>query len=263
AKQFLDDKVPPARRQALIDANPDLAADLVAAMADGLKPGTKEEYRRIPWLWRVAVAAGKRNDAAQLRKLLAVSLPGPAEPLRDWQAVVAGGGVVTGISLAGGWPAARLDELVRDDAGLKKRWERARDLAAAMADDAKVPAGTRYDALRMIALAGWEKRGAQLAKYLAKGTDNELAMGAISGLADIDSPPGASLLLAGLSHSSRGNRKLAVAALLRTAARTAALLDALEAGKVSRALLSEEQVKALRHHKDRKLRARAEKMLGE
>jgi putative membrane-bound dehydrogenase-like protein len=263
AKQLLDDKTAAPRRQALIDEHPNLAADLIKALTADLKPGTKEEYRRIPWIWRVAVAAGKRNDTGQLKNLLAVSLPAGGEPLRDWQAVVVGGGIINGISLAGAWPAPRLDELVKDDAGLKKRWERARELAAAMADDVRVPTGTRYDALRMIALAGWEKRGAQLAKYLAKGTHNELTMGAISGLCDVDSPKVAALLLDGLSHFSPGNRKLAVDALLRTDDRTTALLDALQAGKVKRALLSDAQVKALRNHKNRALRNRADKMLAD
>jgi putative heme-binding domain-containing protein len=261
AKQLLDEKVSSARRQALIDEHPALAAELVSALVADLKPGTKEEYRRIPWIWRVAVAAGKRNDAGQLRKLLAGSLPRAREPLRDWQAVVVGGGVINGISLAGPWPGPRLDELVKDDADLKKRWERSRDLAAVMADDTKVPTGTRYDALRMIALAGWDRRGPQLAKYLAKGTHNELTMGAISGLSDLDSPRVAALLLGGLDHFSPGNRKLAVDALLRTDDRTTALLDALQAGKVKRTELTTAQVKALRNHKNRAVRARAEKLL--
>ncbi len=131
-----------------------------------------------------------------------------------------------------------------------------------MADDARVPTGTRYDALRLIALAGWERGGAQLAKYLAEGTHDELTMGAVSGLSDIDSPRVAPLLLAGLDHFAPGNRKLALEALLRTDGRTAALLDALEAGKVKRGLLSEAHASALRRHDNPALRARAEKLLG-
>ena len=40
--------------------------------------------------------------------LLDASLPKRGEPLRDWQAVVVGGGAVNGISLEGGWPARRV-----------------------------------------------------------------------------------------------------------------------------------------------------------
>jgi hypothetical protein len=72
----------------------------------------------------------------------------------------------------------------------------------------------------------------------------------------------APLLLGGLGHFSPGNRKLAVDALLQTEKRTAALLDALEAGKVRREWLSDAQVKALRQHGNEALRARARKVLG-
>jgi hypothetical protein len=222
----------------------------------------KEEYRRIPWIWRVAVAAGRRNDADQLRKLLDVSLPKPGEPLRDWQAVVVGGGVVNGVGLTGAWPGRRMSELLKDDRELTKRWAQALGQASAMADDEKVPTGTRYDALRMIALDDWEKRGDQLTKYLAKGTHDELQMGAISGLSDVESPEVPAKLLAGMGHYSAGNRALTLEALLRTEERAAVLVEALEKGAVKPAALVEKHVKALRGLKDEKLRARAEKVLG-
>jgi hypothetical protein len=37
--------------------------------------------------------------------------------MRDWQAVVLGGGVVSGLSLPGAQPAPSLDGLLKDDAG--------------------------------------------------------------------------------------------------------------------------------------------------
>jgi hypothetical protein len=211
----------------------------------------------------VAIAAGRRNDAAELRKVLDVSLPKADGPLHDWQAVVLGGGVVNGISLAGKWPAERMKELLEGSKGRGARWKRALEEASRMADNTKVPAGTRYDALRMIAMEGFEKRGEQLKKYLAKGTHDELTMGAISGLSDVDSEKVAPLLLAGLGHFSAGNRKLAVEALLRTEGRALALLGAVEAGKVRKAELSEEQQRALRKHTSEKVRRRAVKALGQ
>lgn len=261
AALILDDKVPQARRQEAIDRFPDQAAELVAALAEGLKDDKKEEYRRIPWIWRVAVAAGKRNEAKQLVPLLKVSLPKVGEPLRDWQAVVIGGGVINGISLSGPFPLPRLPELMKDDADLKRRWAQALDQAAAMADDTKVPTGTRYDALRMIALDTWEKRGTQLSKYLAKGTNAELQQGAVSGLADLDVPQATAALLTNLDNLTPGNRAFALDGLLRTPARTAALVEGLEKGTVQRTWLSEKQMKALRELKDEKLRQRAVKAL--
>jgi putative membrane-bound dehydrogenase-like protein len=263
ARQVLDDKLPAARRQALINESGADSAELLAALVADLKPGGKEEYRRIPWVWRVAIAAGKRNDAAELKKLLDVALPKADGPLLDWQAVVLGGGLVNGISLAGGWPAQRMKELLEGSKGRAARWKRAVDEASRMADNAGVPAGTRYDALRMIALEGFEKRGEQLKKYLTSRTNDELTMGAISGLSDIDSEKVAPLLLAGLEHFSAGNRKLALEALLRTEGRALALLAAVEAGKVRKAALSDEQQRALWKHPSEKVRRRALKALGE
>lgn len=218
ARQLLDDAVPAERRAKLIAEHAALAPELLTAMTDGLKPGP-EEYRRIPWIWRVSIAAGKRNDAEQLRKLLVVSLPKDGKPLRDWQAVVIGGGLINGLSLENHRPGPRFAELLKDQEALAKRWQAALAAAHAMADDAKVPTGTRYDALRMIALDTWENSGERLQGYLKKGTNAELQMGAISALADIDRPEVARLLQAGLDHFPPGNRKLAEEALKRMAAR--------------------------------------------
>ena len=105
----------------------------------------------------------------------------------------------------------------------------------AMADDAKVPTGTRYDALRIIALDAWQNCGARLAKYLGKDVHPEMQMGAVSGLADIERPEVAKLLLDHFGDFSPGNRKLAVDALLKTDARAAALVGAMEENRVARA----------------------------
>src|SRR5262249_27729571 len=118
ARQILDDKQPAQTRSTLVEKNAGRAPELLAALVADLKPGTPEEYRRIPWIWRVAIAAGKRNDTPQLRRIVALSLPGTKDPLRDWQAVVIGGGVINGISLKGIWPGPRIAEILKGDAGL-------------------------------------------------------------------------------------------------------------------------------------------------
>jgi putative membrane-bound dehydrogenase-like protein len=261
AHQILDESRPRAEREALATANADSAAELIAAMTDDLPQDEKEEYRRIPWIWRVAVAAGKKNDAQVLRKLLAASLPHLGGPLRDWQAVVVGGGIINGVSLQDVWPKVRIDDLLKDQPDLRRRWEQALDQSAAMADNESVRTGTRYDALRMIALDAWDQRGPQLQKYLAKGVHNELQMGAISGLSDVDKPEVATLFLGGFAHYSEGNRKLALDALVRTEARIDALLDAIERGTIPRTALSEAQLTKVRRVKDPSLRERVRKLL--
>jgi putative membrane-bound dehydrogenase-like protein len=259
ARQLLDGAQATEKRQAIIEGHPDLASDLLAALISDMRAG--EEYQRIPWIWRVSIAAGRRNQADQVRRILDIALPQAGEPLRDWQAVVIGGGIINGISEKRSWPRDRVEKLFGDSQEMKERWEKMMPQAAAMADNEKTPAGTRYDALRIIALDDWERRGDQLRKYLAKGTNDELQMGAISGLSDMDARPVAPLLVGGLSHFSAGNRKLAVDALLRTEGRTSALLDALEQGQIGPAQLSDDQRKALKDHANESLRARAAKLL--
>ena len=257
AAQVLDDNLPSPQREALVHANVAQAAELIEKMTVDLKPGTPEEYRRIPWIWRVAIAAGKQNDAEVLQSVLAVSLPEKGEALHDWQAVVIGGGVINGISQLSVWPRERVAEILHGNEGLEKRWGRLLDQAAEMAENEKVPTGTRYDALRIIPLDDWQKRSAQLQKYLGKAIHEELQMGAISGISDVDRPEIPELLIRDLSHFSDRNRQLALDALLRTESRCAALLAAIEKGGITAESVSEKRRVALLKHSSAAIRERA------
>jgi hypothetical protein len=262
SKQILDDAQPAQKRQELAAHSADRAAEVVAAMVADL-PATdvEEEYRRIPWIWRVSIAAGKRNEAMHLRALLATSLPQEGASLRDWQAVVIGGGIINGISLSGKWPKPRIEELLGEDEPLRRRWQQSLAAAAVMADSVKVKTGTRYDALRMIALDPTKEQLARLAKYLAKDADSELQMGAVSGLADVDAPEAAKLLSTALPVLTKANQGLAIDALLRSDARIEALLSLLESGKFATAAVSESQRQKLLELPPGKLRDRAEALL--
>ncbi|MDB5390387.1 MAG: Neutral/alkaline non-lysosomal ceramidase, partial [Planctomycetaceae bacterium] len=259
--QILNDKLPQEKRQALITQNPKLAAELIAGLTADLTPGTPQEYQRIPWIWRVAIAAGKRNQIPEIRRILEVCMPQPNQPLHDWQAVVIGGGIINGISLEGSWPLPRMAEILRDQAGLDVRWIRTLEEAARMVDNDKVHNGTRYDALRIVALNRWERCGTQLEKYLAEGANAELQMGAVSGLADVDHAAATRLLMNALPHLVPGNRKLAVDALLRNSERQRALIEALENGSAKTAWLNSEQQAKLLKSEDAGWRERASKVL--
>jgi putative heme-binding domain-containing protein len=244
ARFILDPKQSNTARENAVNANPQFAGALIREMTADLKPGSAEEYQRIPWIWRVAITCGKRNDAGQIADVLKVSLPHEGEPLRDWQAVVIGGGIINGISQRGEWPLERINEILQDHPELKKRWDRSLDLAATMTDDEKVPSGTRYDALRMIALLPWEKSGEQLRRYL--GDENgELQMGAVSGLADVQNREATASLVQSFARLEKGNRDLAFNGLLRSDERRQALKSAVGSGKLSKDLLTTEQLKEL------------------
>lgn len=261
AKMILDEALPRERREKLVQSQTVPASVLLRALTKDINDA-KEEYRRIPWIWRVAIAAGKRNDAQELRAILNASLPQEKQPLRDWQAVVIGGGLINGISQVGAWPEVRFAEIIGKDAALAKRWQTALAAAYAMADAATVPAGTRYDALRMIPLDTAVKAEPALAKYLPKGTNAELQMGAVSGLNDVVSPRVASLLLKHLADMPNGNRTLALDALLRTPERTAELLTALEKKTCSPEWFNAMQRTKLTQHPQEALRQRALQVFG-
>lgn len=260
AVQILNEALPQPQREALISEHVDAAPELIAVLAEDLPAGAAE-YRRIPWIWRVAIAAGNRNDAATLRSILRVSLPGPEQPLRDWQSVVIGGGVINGLSQQNVWPQRRIDELLANEPETQEKWTGLLALASDMADDERTPHGTRYDALRILGCGEWEPHGQQLLKYLPARINQELQMGAVSGLADLDAPEATSALRQSLAHLTGHNRELAIAALLRTGDRAKALLDTLEDGALQAGELQPDQVSALRTHADESVRQRSRRLM--
>ncbi len=262
ASRILDDKLTEEQREAIVAQYPSQATELVVAMTHDMPNDTTEEYRRIPWIWRVAVACGKRDQIAPIQSLLNVSLPTADQPLKDWQAVVVGGGIINGIGLTGGWPRTRMDDILKDQPDLQQRWQRTLDLSAIMTEDERINTGTRYDAMRIIALDERLSRREQLIKYLPKGTHDELQMGAISGLSDIDFPDVARLLIENVGHFNEENRGYAMGALVRFDARIEALLDALADGRVPTSFLTDAQKMALRESKNRAISERAIKVLG-
>jgi putative heme-binding domain-containing protein len=263
ARLLLDDQLPRAQRERMVELAIPRGGEVIRLMtADVSSSDSKEEYRRIPWIWRVAIGAGRANDAKVLAAVLEVSIPKKTEPLRDWQAVVIGGGIINGLSLEGKWPAERLTELLRDNAELQRRWLDALQAAHIMTDAEKVPMGTRYDALRIIALDEWKRAEPRLSKYLAKSTNPELQQGAVSGLVDVDESAATRLLVNALTDLTTVNRRIAIKGLLRTPARVNALLDALENGTAKAEWIGKDHRETLLQYGDVSIRARAKKILA-
>lgn len=245
AAAILDDAVPAERREELIAKHKNESAALLARLVADLEPKSAEERRRIPWIWRVTVAAGKRNDLAELAAILKVALPNAEEPLRDWQAVVIGGGVINGIGLASDWPAERIKLLLEQNSDLRSRWESALTQAAEMADDETVSSGTRYDALRMVALDDWQTARPVLTRYLAD-ENRELQQGAVSGLSDVRNDEAVRLLLKSLDMLNDSNRNFALDALVRDVDRKKLALDAVQRGQLTAEMLGDARMKKIR-----------------
>ncbi|MBL9166619.1 MAG: neutral/alkaline non-lysosomal ceramidase N-terminal domain-containing protein [Verrucomicrobiales bacterium] len=262
ARVILDPKSSEAEKEGATTTHPHLAAAILAELTRELPLETAEEYRRIPWIWRLTLLTARRNDAPQLLELLKLSLPSETTALRDWQAVALGGGIINGLSQLDLWPAERIRAILADDTSLQARWTRALELASAMAADSKVPTGTRYDALRMLGVEPWDKRGKQLAHYLAAGTNEELQMGAVSGLADMPGSQSAAALLGSLAHLKGTNRELALDAMLRGEERVRMLLAAVRAGNLKTSDLGEKRSERLREFPNSVLRQEAVQALS-
>jgi hypothetical protein len=249
-----------ASRRAETGAPPGLkvtdAASRILAIVKRTKVGTGAEYENIPKIWETALAAGRRNQPAEIRRVLAIALPNTEEPMQHWQAVVLGGGIINGLSQAGCSPRARILELLDGKPALLAGWNRAMQLAGPMADDESVRMGTRYDALRLLGADTFQRSGSGLIKYLHGGVHEELTMGAISGLADMDASAATDAIIAAFPDFGRSNQDLAITLLLRSEPRIKALLDAIEEGTISADSLSTEQWLELKQTKDENLRTR-------
>ena len=241
AATLLDSQQDQKSREALARESAPRAVDVVTALVAGLPDVEDEEYRRIPWIWRVAVAAGRAKDEAALRGLLDTAMPRDGERLRDWQAVVLGGGVVMGLSQAGTWPRDVMAPWLAENSARAARWTRTLELASAMADNGKVRNGTRYDALRALAVLPWDRAGAQLVRYLSADVDAELQAGAIGGLSDLQDERSDDALVRHFPNFAPANRRHAIEALLRSDARRAQLRDALARGIIRDEWLTPEQ----------------------
>lgn len=261
AQRLLNENIPQKERAETAREHVEKAADLLVALADGMEPGTEEEYRRIPWLWRVSRAAGESNDPEVIREVLSVSMPKQGGPLHDWQAVVVGGGIVNGLYVANEWPRERVDEILTGYEDLADRFQRTVDLSADMADDETVPDPTRFDALLLIGTSSWDEASQQLIHYLRDPSEEELQTGAVLGLAGMDAPKVDSVLINHLENLTPRNRRIAYDALLRTDERALALLDAVDRGVVSADSLGSERAEQLRSHSSEDVRSRARSVL--
>lgn len=262
AAQLLDDSRDRKDREKILAENLTDSSGLIRELLVGLPvEDMVEQYRRIPWIWRVSIAVGKANQAEDLRSVLDMSLPAIGEPLQDWQTVVIGGGVINGITQAGDWPHERMEEIFGNDRDLRARWKHALQQAVVMSDQLNVKPGTRYDALRMVSMRGWSGAGAQLTGYLSSN-DQQLQMGAVSGLADIPEPPAVTALISCLPQLTEKNRKLALEGLLRSEERIRSLLESCVEGNTSVDLIAPAIRKRLSETENAELKKLALQVLG-
>lgn len=249
AKQILDESNHDDLRASIANESLAQAPLVIKAMTADLKLDDRDEqYRRIPWIWRLAINATKQQRIEVQRDLLLLSLPAADQPLTDWQAVVLGGGLINGLSQLGTSPADRIAELLRaseSDKDSQQRWKRTLELATKMAADADTPSGTRYDALRILGAGDWDSHEKTISRYLVPGTDEELQMGAANAAADLSSPEATKTLLKALAGLSEDNRNLALSVLVSREPQRDRVRLALQSHELTKEWLTAEQLKQL------------------
>lgn len=220
------------------------AAREIATLAEQISRASGEEYKRIPRIWELAIAAGRRNDLRELSEILSLAIPADGQRLADWQIVVIGGGVVNGLSESGASPRQRFEEVLRRQERSTSDWNNVVQQALRMADDPGTPIGTRYDALRVLAAA--HGAGVEcLLKYAAADAAADLQMGAVQSLADCNDPRADAALVAAVGSLKDEARRKAVEALLQSPSRAKLLGDALASGAVAKEALTVAELEKL------------------
>ncbi|MCA9261916.1 MAG: c-type cytochrome, partial [Planctomycetales bacterium] len=217
------------------------AARAIADLATQIADGVKQEYDAIPMIWESAIAAGRRNDDQELAEVIDLAIPSVNASVADWQFVALGGGVVNGLSEVGATPTLRVRVLFELSGRSAAEWNAVLEQAVACADATSVPMGTRYDAVRLLAVANWETHARHAVKYLTPDFDPELQLGAAQTLADHPSPQAVHHLFAALSRLSPPIQRQVVASLLRTSDRAQLLAAAIADGNVDRQSLTAEE----------------------
>lgn len=248
AEEILKDSNHDDLRSKYADESLPHAARVIAAMTENLPNNLEEEYRRIPWIWRLAINATKQGNAEQQRALLLLSLPEKDNPLAHWQAVVLGGGLINGLSQLSENPAEKIQKMLKasaESAEHQQRFARTIELAVKMVDDPSVPSGTRYDAIRILGASDWNAHAEQLVRYLASDVEEELQMGAVSATADLANEAATKTLIRSLAKISPDNRNLALEMLLSRQPQRGLLKKSVDANATPRQWLTPEQLQQL------------------
>jgi putative membrane-bound dehydrogenase-like protein len=212
---------------------------------------------RLQVLTRLASLAGARGDAALARTLSLLS-GGDAEPWRI--AVLEGLG--QGMQNSGR-PLARLWE--QPPAALKETVGKVLpffETAVGAARDEKRPLSERVAAVRLVGYGPPSVGLEPLRELIAPQQPTEVQTAAARALAMNESPRVGELLLAPWPGYSPAVRREVVEALFARLDRLTALLDAVEANKVSAGQLEPARLEQLRKHPNAKLRQRAVKLLA-
>ncbi len=251
-----------------------------------------------PWT-NSAVLCSAGESAADLLASVLAAEPPPADRLPAVRAFVTRAGAavgakaddaatarLVGLVAAGKGRAAGLDLALLEGLGQGMRGKKRRDLAAWLAnppagsqeaaekirgrfaDAAKLlaaesePPAARAGAARLLAFAPFAVASGPLANAVSPQAPQEVQLAAVRALAAQPDPAVPGLLLKAWSQLGPSVRREVLEQLLAVPARAAALLDAVEQGRVKPAEIEPARIAQLKAHPNRAVRARAAKLFA-
>ncbi|WP_218934766.1 PVC-type heme-binding CxxCH protein [Rosistilla ulvae] len=134
--------------------------------------------------------------------------------------------------------------------------------AKSIASDENAAASSRTDALNIVRLDRSDETTEMLVALFESSAPTSVRSSAIEGLAAVGDPEFASRILSDPGRLPPALLRTCVASLLRRPEWTAKMLDALEAGTLAPAAMDLSQTNRLRNHSDKKLAARARKLMA-
>ena len=200
-------------------------------------------------LSQLALAAGARNDPAEIDLLLA-SLAANSVASSEFTYLNALG---DGLQRSG-------KSLVQIDAA--HRLEPVFAVAMKAVTDSQKSEIVRLRAVQLLGQTSWGGAKDSIIKLLRPGESETLQRAAVTAGGRFADPAVATWLIDAWSGLTPGIRDEVISVLLRRPERTRALLAAVDAGRIAPSALSTAQAATLRQHRDPTIRSAAEKILG-
>lgn len=211
----------------------------------------------------LAALVGARRNPAEIGAVLAdlMLLSGGPASQKTQRGVLLG--VAQSLARRGSSLTDQLQKLPKEQASVKPGIERLFTEAAHSADDAKLRAAARIQAIELLAYAPFSLAGPVLAQLTEKEPQQELRLEAIDALAAHRDPSIAALLLKNFSSQTPTVRRIVLDAVIGPRDRAAALLDEIEAKRIAPSELDRVRADRLAKHSDPGVRQRAAKILAD
>ncbi|MBX6311835.1 MAG: HEAT repeat domain-containing protein [Isosphaeraceae bacterium] len=249
-------------RLAVATAVPERAGALIRTL---LRPehglASRVDEGRLALLRELAALVGARRDPDEVTGVLEALWSLDEREAIRWQ--IAGlGGLADGMGRRGQQLGAFLAE--RSKAGaVAGRATALLGAAAQVAEDQSHEPAERVDAIRLLAHAPWEVAEPPLMRLVTDDPSQEVRIAAVRALAAHGRPEVAERLLTPWKVYTPAVRREAAQALLARPERIAALLRAIEAGRIAPGDLDALQARRLVEHRQPEIRNRARKLLRE